>query len=75
MCAYEQNWVVGGLIVAGAMLVSAFASQGDGAGQPHPQRRHQPPAHSQSHDRALLVSLDPLALAVRSGNVTIEVTV
>jgi hypothetical protein len=73
MCGSEQNWVVGGLIVAAAMLVSAFASQGDTAGA-HRQQ-HKPPAHSQSAGSDLMVSLDPLTLSVRSGNFTLEVTV
>lgn len=73
MCGSEQGWVVGGLIVAAAMLISAFAGRADTAGPQHHQPQHRPPAHTQSHDGTLLVSLDPLALSMRSGDLTVEV--
>lgn len=73
MCGSEQGWVVGGLIVAAAMLISAFTGRADTAGPQHHQPQHRPPAHTQSHDGTLLVSLDPLSLSMRRGDLTVEV--
>jgi hypothetical protein len=72
MCSSEQGWVVGGLIVAGAMLASSFMSHGDDAGRVQRQQQ-QPPAHSQTVSPAVVVLVDPLGIAIRSGDARLVV--
>lgn len=58
--------VIGGLIIAAAMLVWAFASNHAGAATRAPHVAH---AAVQS---SAVVSIDPLALKVRHGGVVVE---
>ncbi|MCC6789048.1 MAG: hypothetical protein IT547_14535 [Hyphomonadaceae bacterium] len=65
MCE-DRGMVIGGLIIAAAMLVWAFASHHTGADTRAPRAAHT------AAQTSLAVAIDPLALEVRHGRFVVE---
>lgn len=64
----DMSNILGGLIVAGAMLVWAFCASASEQGH----RARHPDAERPSAQTSVVVSLDPLALEVRHGRISVE---
>ncbi|WP_395644550.1 hypothetical protein [Terricaulis sp.] len=66
MCG-DRGMVIGGLIIAAAMMVWAYASN-------HAEGRTQS-APLAAAETSVIVSLDPMALEVRHGRLAIELSI